>query len=115
MVAYQYEDLGGISGVIEGAAKPYSKRSRDHDRFQNFHFQCDPNAPFSGVVHIQGSLSDPASTKSDTKWADIAQLTFVNEGGNSFLQIEVELASVRVVCKQGNYTSGRIISIQTMR
>lgn len=114
MPSYAYENLGGISGVGSTAAKPYSKRGRDSDRFQNFIFECDSTAPFTGVVHVQGSLNDPQAT-TDTTWADIARLTFTNEGGTCFVQFEIELAAIRVVCKQGNYTGGKIRSIHTMR
>lgn len=113
MPSYAYENLGGISGVSNNASKPYSKRSRDADRIQNFIFECDNADPFTGVVHVQGTLSDPQA--GSAIWADVARLTFTNEGGTCFLQLELELASVRIVCKQGNYTSGKIKSIHTMR
>jgi len=115
MPSYAYENLGGITGVGVTGAKPYSKRGKDRDRYQNFIFECDPLTPFTGVVHVQGSLSDPQEASETTTWADIARLTFTNEGGTCFVQFELELAAIRVNCKQGNYTGGKIKSIHTMR
>ncbi len=50
-------------------------------------------------------------------WADLVSLTFdgIAPIGNIFLETDVEVAQVRLVCKTGNYTSGRIIRCHTMR
>lgn len=117
MVAYAYENLGGISGVVDNPRVAYSKRGRDRDRFQNFIFECDSAKPFSGIVHIQGSLDAPPQdsgirnkqTSPETlTWADVASLEFTTEGGTIFVQFEVEFAHVRAVCRPGNYWSAAL-------
>lgn len=117
MVAYAYESLGGISGVTENPRVAYSKRGRDRDRYQNFMFDGDPARPFSGVIHVQGSLDAPPQetgirnkqpSQENLLWSDIARMEFTQEGGNIFLQLEIELAHVRVVCKPGDYWSAVI-------
>ena len=121
MVALAYENLGGISGVVEGDQAPYSKRGRDRDRFQNFIFECDPANPFSGTVYLQISQDEPPQALvrgvppagNDLIWADVARLVFDAEDGNIFLQIEVETAQIRMICT--NYLSGNILNIKSMR
>lgn len=117
MVAYAYENIGGISGVANNPRVAYSKRGRDRDRFQNFMFECDPANPFSGIVHIQGSLDEPPQeagirnkqpAPENLTWADIASLEFTTEGGTIFTQFEIELAHVRAVCRTGNYWSAAL-------
>lgn len=117
MVALAYENLGGIGGEVEGAQAPYSKRGRDRDRFQNFIFECDSTAPFTGTVYLQISQDEPpigdAAPGKDLAWSDVAKLDFVTEGENIFLQLEVEATQIRMICT--SYTSGRILNIKSMR
>ncbi len=118
MPSYDYHNLGGINGVVDGPQVPYSKRGHDKDRVQLFIFECDPADPFTALVHVQVSVDEPPVTEGgggDLTWSDVAQLDFVNEGGNVFLQLDVEAAQVRAVCKTGNYTGGTLKSIKTMR
>lgn len=126
MVARAYHNLGAINGEGVNGMIPYSKRGKDQDRYQTFIFDCDGADPFTGVVHLQGSVDAPPITQgrnvplpspsgSNLLWSDIAELDFTDEGGKIFLQIEVEMAQVRVVVKTGNYTSGRINQVLTMR
>ena len=106
MVAVAYERLGGIASVTNNTKIPYSKRGRDRDRFQTFFFEADPNNPFTGIVHLQGSVDAPSvndEEEGDFHWVDVVEMDINNEGGSWFFQIEVELANVRVVCKEGNY------------
>ena len=117
MVARAYHDLGAVNGETVGAKIPYSARGHDKDQSMNFVFECEPTDPFTGVVHIQISQDEPPTSGdgSELIWADLAMLDFVNEGGTIFVQFEVEAAMVRRVVKTGNYTSGRINAIKTMR
>ena len=119
MVARAYHDLGGVSNESSGTRVPYSSRGNDKDRFQTFVFECDPANPFTGVIHVQISQDEPPTDQSDTganlTWSDLASLDFNNEGGTVFVQFEVEAAMIRRVVKAGNYTSGRVLSIKTMR
>lgn len=119
MVARAYHDLGGVAGESDGVRAPYSSRGHDKDRFQNFVFECDPADPFTGVVHLQLSQDEPPADSSNVganlTWSDIARLDFSNEGGTIFLQVEIEAAMVRRVVKVGDYTSGKVLSIKTMR
>ena len=123
MVALAYENLGGIGGEVEGALAPYSVRGRDRDRFQNFIFECDAANPFTGTVYLQISQDSPpqqethnvAPTGKDLTWADVAKLEFTAEAGNIFLQLEVETPQIRMIVKTGDYVSGRILNIKSMR
>lgn len=114
MVAIAYTSLGGISGATELDRAPYSKRGRDADRFQTFMFFCSEDRPFSGIVHLQGSVDEPpqaqaiknkANVQEDLNWVDVVEIEFTNEGGSFFVQTELELAHFRVVCRPGNYWS----------
>ena len=119
MPARDYPDLGGIGGVQNNPATDYSPRGLDKDRVQTFVFEDDPADPFIGTIHLQGSNSPPLNTTPDDEllWADLVELTFdgVPPIGNIFVETAIEVAQVRVVCKTGNYTSGRIIRIRSMR
>lgn len=119
MVALAYENLGGIGGEVEGAQAPYSKRGRDKDRFQNFVFEIDPTDPFTGTVFLQISQDEPptgdASHGKDLTWSDVAKLEFVAEDQNIFLQLEVETPQIRMIVKPGDYVSGSIKNIKSMR
>lgn len=123
MVALAYENLGGIGGEVEGAHAPYSIRGRDRDRFQNFIFECDPTDPFTGTVYLQIAQDEPpqptqrgvAPTGKDLSWSDVAKLEFAAEGENIFLQLEVETPQIRMIVKTGDYVSGKILNIKSMR
>lgn len=119
MVALAYENLGGIGGEVEGAQAPYSKRGRDRDLVQNFVFEADPTDPFTGTVHLQISQDQPPTGSStdgkDLTWSDVAVLVFVAEDQNIFLQLEVETPQIRMIVKPGNYVSGKIKNIKSMR
>jgi len=119
MVALAYENLGGIGGEVEGAQAPYSIRGRDRDRFQNFIFECDSANPFTGTVYLQISQDAPPTGDNtaggDLTWADVAKLEFTAEAANIFLQLEVETPQIRMIVKTGDYVSGRILNIKSMR
>ncbi len=117
MVARAYHDLGAVNGETVGSRMPYSTRGHDKDQNQNFVFECEPTDPFTGIVHIQISQDEPPTSGdgSELTWADLASLDFDDEGGTIFVQFEVEAAMVRRIVKVGNYTSGRINAIKTMR
>ncbi len=119
MPARDYPDLGGIGGVQNNPARDYSPRGLDRDRIQTFVFEDDLAAPFEGTIHLQGSNDEPLSTtpESERIWADLVELTFngISPVGNIFVETAIEVAQVRVVCKTGNYTSGRIANVRSMR
>ena len=116
MVARAYADLGGIQGVRDNPSVDYSPRGNDKDRFQTFLFECDPADPLTALLHLQGSNSDPSNLPdNDMVWSDLVDIDITAEGGTFFIQTEVEVAKVRLVCKDTNYTSGRLISCRTMR
>lgn len=126
MVARTYDNLGGISGEQTNLRVPYSTRGNDKDRVQTFVFECDPGNPFTGIVHFQGSNETPPVAQStrqfdakedsdDMLWFDIFELDVVAEDGTFFVETEIEVSSVRIVCKTGNYTGGAILRVQTMR
>ena len=119
MVARVYPDLGGIGGVQTNPAYAYSSRGLDQDRVQTFVFEDDITDPFIGTIHLQGSNDEPlASTPAaDRLWVDLVAIAMdgVAPIGNFFIETSVEISQVRLVCKAGNYTSGRIISCQSMR
>lgn len=119
MVARAYPDLGGIGGVQNNKEVAYSSRGLDQDRVQTFVFEDDPTAPFIGTLHLQGSNDEPlASTPDENRlWVDLVALILdgVPPLGNFFVETSVEISQVRLVCKTGNYTSGRIVSCQSMR
>lgn len=124
MPAIKYRSLGSISGETTNTQAPFSKRGRDRDAAQAFIFECDEADPITAIAHIQGSVDEPPLTRSrqdpfppsgeNLTWADLVELDFVDEGGEIFVQIEAEVAQVRVVVKPGNYTSGKIKKILTM-
>lgn len=105
MVALAYEDLGGISSVAENPKVPASSRSRDRNDKQRFAFKCDPNRPFTGIIHVQAAVGNPNKTIADTIWFDIAEMIIDEEGGSWSYEASGEFSSVRVVCKNGNYWS----------
>lgn len=119
MPARDYPDLGGIGGVQNNPATDYSPRGLDKDRVQTFVFEDNPADPFVGTIHLQGSNSPPLNTTPEDEllWADLVELTFdgVAPIGNIFVETAIEVAQVRVVCKTGNYTSGSITRIRSMR
>lgn len=119
MVARAYPDLGGIGGVQDNPPVAYSTRGLDQDRVQTFVFEDDTADPFIGTIHLQGSNDEPlASTPaSERLWVDLVAMTLdgVAPVGNFFVETSIEISQVRLVCKTGNYTSGRIISCQSMR
>ena len=118
MPALAYESLGGISGVTTGNQAPYSKRSRDRDRYQNFIFEVDSADPFTGTAFLQISQDAPPTSGSQQDsdaltWSDVAKLEFVAESENIFLQIEIEAAQIRIICP--TYVGGKIKNIKSMR
>ena len=119
MVARAYPDLGGIGGVQNNPPQAYSNRGLDQDSIQTFVFEDDPAAPFIGTIHLQGSNDAPLGTtpEGDRIWVDLVAITLdgVAPTGNFFVETDVEISQVRLVCKTGNYTSGRIISCRSMR
>jgi hypothetical protein len=119
MVARTYPDLGGIGGVQNNPQVAYSSRGLDQDRVQTFVFEDDTADPFIGTIHLQGSNDAPlASTPAENRlWVDLVAMTLdgVAPVGNFFVETRIEISQVRLVCKTGNYTSGRIISCQSMR
>ena len=82
-------------------------------------FEDDPADPFIGTIHLQGSNDAPLSTTPTEEriWVDLVTITLdgVAPIGNFFVETDVEISQVRLVCKTGNYTSGRIISCRSMR
>ena len=119
MVARAYPDLGGIGGVQNNPQVAYSSRGLDQDRVQTFVFEDDTADPFIGTIHLQGSNDEPliSTPEANRLWVDLVsmELDGVAPVGNFFLETHVEISQVRLVCKTGNYTSGRIISCQSMR
>lgn len=119
MVARAYPDLGGIGGVQTNPQVAYSSRGLDQDRFQTFVFEDDTADPFIGTIHLQGSNDAPlASTPEESRlWVDLVAVSSdgIAPVGNFFIETSVEISQVRLVCKTGNYTSGRIISCRSMR
>lgn len=110
MPSVKYDDLGAISGVNLNPAidlyptkYPGSLRSRDRNDKQRLAFECDPNRPFTGIVHIQASVGDPTKQDEDVLWFDVAEMVINNEGGTWSYEPQGEFSSVRVVCKVGNY------------
>lgn len=119
MPARDYPNLGGIGGVQDNPPADYSPRGLDKDRIQTFVFEDDTADPFVGTIHLQGSNDAPLNTTPENEriWVDLLSMTFdgVPPVGNVFVETFIEVAQVRVVCKAGNYTSGRIISVRSMR
>ncbi len=117
MVARAYGDLGGIGGEQENQPEDYSPRGKDQDRIQTFVFECDPNNPLTALLHLQGSNDAPLNTtpEADRIWADLLSMDVDDEGGTFFIETSIEIAQVRLVCKTGNYTSGRLLRARTMR
>lgn len=119
MVARVYPDLGGIGGVHNNPPVAYSTRGLDKDRVQTFVFKDDTTDPLVATIHLQGSNDAPLSStpESERLWVDLVALTYdgIAPVGTIFLETHIEISQVRLVCKTGNYTSGRLISCQTMR
>ena len=103
MVAIAYHSLGGINGVTEGPSVPASMRSADRNRYQRMVFSANPTRPFTGILHVQTSVSDPTLPKDSIIWVDIAEMHVNNEGGNWSYEFVGEFSLVRVVCRAGNY------------
>jgi len=101
MAALSYESLGGISGVTNNTKVPASSRSRDRNDKQRISFQGNSASPFTGIIHVQATVGSPAAT--DNVWFDIAEMRIDDEGGTWSYEPQGEFASIRVVCKKGNY------------
>lgn len=119
MVARTYDRLGGIAGVQTNADAPYSMRGNDRDRFQNFIFECDPLAPYSGTVLVEISQDDPSPLtttnsgqytpdRSGFSWSTIAKLEFFGERDPIFTEFELEAAHVRL--RGVKYNANALIS-----
>ena len=117
MVARAYADLGGIGGEQTNQAEDYSPRGKDQDRIQTFVFECDPTDPLTALLHLQGSNDAPLNTTPDIDrvWTDLLSMDVIAEGGIFFVETSIEVAQVRLVCKTGNYTGGRLLRSRTMR
>lgn len=116
MVALAYDNMGGISGVTKNPKLPGSVRSRDGNGTQRMSFRCDRDRPFTGKIHVQATIDSPTRADPNVTWFDIAEMIIDNEGGSWSYEFEGEFASVRVVCREGNYWSaahgapGRLLS-----
>jgi hypothetical protein len=117
MVARAYGDLGGIGGEQENRPEDYSPRGKDQDRIQTFVFECDSTDPLTALLHLQGSNDAPLNTTPDEDriWTDLLSMNVIAEPGIFFVETSIEIAQVRLVCKTGNYTSGRLLRARTMR
>jgi len=117
MPARDYPDLGGIGGEQNNPATDYSPRGLDKDSIQTFVFECDSNDPLTALLHLQGSNDEPLSTTPEANriWADLVSMDVVAEGGIFFVETDIEVAQVRLVCKVGNYGSGRLKNCRSMR
>jgi hypothetical protein len=127
MVARAYSDLGGIGGEQNNIQQDYSPRGKDLDRIQTFVFECDPADPLTALLHLQASNDAPLEGRiqggrtgqkpdaSGLRWVDLLSIDVDDEGGVFFIETHVEVAQVRLVCKTGNYTSGKLRSCRTMR
>jgi len=117
MVARAYADLGGIGGEQTNPEQDYSPRGKDQDRIQTFVFECDSGDPLTALLHLQGSNDAPLSTTpaGDRVWVDLLSMDVDAEGGTFFVETSIEVAQVRLVCKAGNYTSGKLLRSRTMR
>jgi len=124
MPAIKFVDLGGLVGVAATGQVASTARGRNRDALQTFNIECDPGDPLTAIVHLQASVDTPPITRSrqeafpalgeDLLWADLVTMDFVAEAGTIFLQLEVESSAHRFIIKAGNFTSGRILRIQTM-
>lgn len=117
MPARSYDPLGGIGGVQTNPPVPYSSRGNDKDRVQTFVFEDNVADPFIGTIHFQGCNGDPTNATDNKVWVDLVSLTFdgIAPVGNVFLETSIEMSQVRVECRAGNYTSGSILNIRSMR
>ena len=117
MVARTYDKLGAIAGVQTNADAPYSLRGVDRDRNQNFIFECDPSAPYSGTVLVEISQDDPSPLttnqsaqfvpdRSNFTWSTIAKLEFFGERDPIFVEFELEAAHVRIRGVKYNANAG---------
>lgn len=110
MPALSFEEIGGLSGPGKTGIIDYSKRGRDRDSMQTINFECDSTKPFSGLIHIQGSVDfNPRATT--TTWSDLAEIELINEGGTFFLQTNVEMAYLRLIIKPDNYYIAKYSSL----
>lgn len=98
MTAVTYDRLGAISGVTQGAKFPGSKRGRDRDSRQTVSFNITNTFPFTGEVILQGAVDSITDADSDFGWFDCVRLNFYGERDTSFVEIDVELAHLRVIC-----------------
>lgn len=117
MVARAYPDLGGIGGVQNNPATDYSPRGLDRDSIQTFVFECDPLDPLTAILHLQGSNDAPLSTTptSERIWVDLLTIDIDAEGGTFFIETDIEVAQIRLVCKAGNYVGGTLKNCRSMR
>ncbi len=117
MVARAYADLGGIGGEQTNQQEDYSPRGKDQDRIQTFVFECDPTDVLTALLHLQGSNDAPLSTTPTDEriWTDLLSIDVRAEGGTFFIETSIEISQVRLVCKVGNYTGGRLLRCRTMR
>jgi hypothetical protein len=117
MPARDYPQLGGIGGVQNNPPVAYSPRGLDRDSVQTFVFECDPLDPLTALLHFQGSNDEPLSTTPENSrlWVDLLSMNVLAEGGVFFIETRIEVSQVRLVCKDGNYTGGKLKHCRTMR
>ena len=101
MPSLDYEVLGGISSVGQTNKVPGSVRSRDRNDKQRLSFKADPNRPFTGIIHVEASVSNPNG--GTIEWFPIANMEIDNEGGSWSYEPQGEFSTIRVTCRDGNY------------
>ena len=104
MPARLYDNLGAIQSVTALKPTASSKRSTDHDRTQTFSFECEPLAPFTGIIVVQSAVDDPTGLSVQSGWFDLCVMDFVGDTNTTFIELTIESASVRVICRRYDRT-----------
>jgi len=103
MVAVTTSDLGYLDATRRTTDDATgSIGSRDRDDQQRIAFLGDPTNPFSGKIHIQGTVSRHTMPYDKIIWFDIIEADVDNEGGNWSVQFDGEFMSIRAVIRDGN-------------
>lgn len=99
-----FSEIARISGPMVSDPIPSSSRSRDRDRVQRISFKAEPT--FSGIVHIEGSVSDPNIDGGDSIWFELASIEVYDESGTWSYEFDAELSMIRVAVYSNEYWSG---------
>ncbi|RMH19966.1 MAG: hypothetical protein D6698_05040 [Gammaproteobacteria bacterium] len=100
----KFDELVRISGPTISKPIPASSRSRDRDRTQRLAFKAE--STFSGIIRVEGSVSDPNGNLDEAIWFEIGAVHVYYESGTWSYEFDAELSMIRIRVGDNDYWSG---------